>query len=565
MVFFLKNLFFYTIMNIPIRLDILLLFMLGLLFLGGYGFSLYRRNRLELEVLHSSEERFKKMTSIIIDAIILADTCSRITFVNRAAVKMFGYREDELLGKEMGLLFVSPDDELGCNGNYITTNISECDSSLSLVGKRKDGRKFPVEISMSVMQMDKQWFSVGIIRDTTMRIRAEKDRQQLERQIQHTRNLESMGVLAGGLAHDFNNKLMIIQNAAELAMMGLPDDSDIYRDLDEIIRTVVETANLCSQMLAYSGQGKYKVRNLDLNKLVHKAVLQGQNSLSLRIHFACNYSEDILWVNGDSKQIVQVFVNIITNAVESITGDKGEIVISTKILTREHSFKFNSVEDLAMPAGNYALVKVCDNGCGIDKDELGKIFNPFFTTKFTGRGLGLAAVHGIVVNHHGSVNCSSEVGVGSEMSVIFPLLDSNFVGRTGNTDIELKSGSGNKTPHILLVDDNAEVLRIGKALLEHLGYMVYAADTGEKSLQLFSDCHNHIELVIVDVMMPDMRGDQVYSVMKELKPDVNFAFASGYSREDLLKRYDIDLDVMFIQKPYTINSLREKLAEFFDK
>jgi len=395
--------------------------------------------------------------------------------------------------------------------------------------------------------------------DITERRNAQDDKLKLERQMLHMQKLESLGVLAGGIAHDFNNILMAVLGHTDLAMAKLQPMSPATENIKEIENAVKRAADLSAQMLAYSGKGRFVIESIDLGELVSEMVHFFKASITKKAILNLNLEKNLPRMEGDSTQIRQILMNLITNASEAIGEKSGVITISTGALecTKEYLqelFYYNELN-----CGYYVYLEVSDTGCGMEKSTIDKIFEPFYTTKFTGRGLGMAAVLGIIKSHKGAIRIYSEIGKGSTFKVLFPV--SEREGKNLKKESKINLPRKHIDGKILIVDDEETVRTVGKMMLETLGFSAITASNGEEALKIIECKNAEIELIILDMTMPHMDGEETFREIRKVMPEVRVIMTSGYTEQDIFPRFAGKKLAGFIQKPFTLN----QLAEIIDK
>ena len=385
------------------------------------------------------------------------------------------------------------------------------------------------------------------IEDVTERQREHEEKLQLERKLQDTQKLESLGILAGGIAHDFNNILTGILGHANLAELDAPTDSDLRHHLGRIDESVRRAADLCNQMLAYSGRGHFVIAPCDLTALAGDATrlvdLAVGKSATLRFELAPNLPQ----VLADATQIRQVVMNLVVNASEAMGDTRGVITISTGLMQADRAYLAGTVLSPAIPEGQYAYVQVSDEGHGMSPETVARMFDPFFTTKFTGRGLGLAAVLGIVRGHGGALRIESTPGKGSTFRLLLPC-----IAAVGGEAVPPETVAASFKVHgaILVVDDEDEVRAVMTKLLESLGFRVVQARSGFEALAAFSSHHAQFRLVLLDLTMPGLSGEETYGQLRKLSPDVRVILTSGYSEQDALGRFSAERLAGFLRKPF---------------
>ncbi|MFO0843301.1 MAG: PAS domain S-box protein [Gemmataceae bacterium] len=396
----------------------------------------------------------------------------------------------------------------------------------------------------------------GTTLDITERKRAEEQRRRLEAQLLHAQKLESLGVLAGGIAHDFNNLLTGILGYASLALMQLHPGSAACPLLLEVEKAAQRAAELTQQMLAYSGRGKFIVQPLRLDQVVQEmvnllgTVVSKKASLNLELEPAT--------VEGDATQIRQVVMNLITNASDALEGQCGVIAVRTGVRRAGEADLRSAYLAHDLPAGEYACVEVADTGCGMAPETLPRIFDPFFSTKFTGRGLGLAAVLGIVKGHRGAIKVDSARGQGTVFQVLLPAFaGAPAEGRAAPTEEPSPRGHGT----VLVVDDEPTIRDLARRALEPAGFWVLEAGDGAEGLELFRQHRQEVVAVLLDLTMPRMDGLEALRGLRLLQADVPVLVMSGYSETEVSTRFAGLGANGFLQKPFPPHDLLTWLLE----
>jgi len=401
------------------------------------------------------------------------------------------------------------------------------------------------------------------VKNVTERIRAEEERRRLEAQVQHGQKLESLGVLAGGIAHDFNNLLMGILGNADLALQDLSPVAPSRAFLLEIEKASRRAADLCRQMLAYSGKGRFVVEAIDLSELVEEMAYLLKVSVSKKAILRYQFARGLPPVMADATQIRQVVMNLITNASEAIGDRSGAISITTGLQECDQSYLRSSVLDDNLPEGKYAYFEVADTGTGMTPETQAKIFDPFFSTKFTGRGLGLSAVLGIVRGHKGAIRVYSEAGRGSTFKVLLPVSEEAARAAGCRPPPSEKEAEAPAKGTVLLVDDDPTIRAVGRVMLERMGYTAILASDGREALEVFRARAGEIGAVVLDLTMPGMDGEECFRELRRRRPDLRVILSSGYNEQDVVQRFAGKGLAGFIQKPYVMDLLRAKLREAF--
>lgn len=417
------------------------------------------------------------------------------------------------------------------------------------------------ELNTVLFQWEGKPAALLFARDITPRKLAEEERQRLESQIQQTQKLESLGVLAGGIAHDFNNLLMAILGNIDLAVMDLPPSSIARGNLQEAARASQRAADLCRQMLAYSGRGSFTSESLDLNDIVEEMGHMLEVSISKKAVLRFNFSKGLPPVVADATQVRQIIMNLVINASDAIGERSGIISVSTGAMECDSAYLAETWLHEPLDEGLYVYIEVADTGEGMDHETLPKIFDPFFTTKFTGRGLGLAAVLGIVRGHRGAIKVYSEKGKGTTFKVLLPPAKEAPEGKgvkSGNDRAWRGSGT------VLLADDEETIRDLGKRMLERLGFDVVTAADGRQAVEEFARQPDAFSCIILDFTMPRMDGEEAFREMRRIRKGVRVLISSGYNENEISQRFAGKGIAGFIQKPYQLAGLSEKLKGILD-
>ncbi len=383
------------------------------------------------------------------------------------------------------------------------------------------------------------------------------ERDRLEEQLRRSAKLEALGVLAGGIAHDFNNLLVAILGNAELAKLSIDDENPAGPMLGDIVKASLGATELCSQMLAYAGRGAATPELLDCNDVIRELGSLLKVSLSKKAILVFELSDERAGVSADSSQLRQIIMNLITNASEAVGDHEGVIVISTSIceFTREELEQRHPQAELQ--AGSYVLLTVRDTGEGMDSATKEALFDPFFTTKATGRGLGLAAVQGIVRRHQGGIDVESERGIGTTFSVLLP--HAVLPPEAHVLVPEKEHVKQEKT--ILVVDDEPQVREVIANQLRRAGYETLVASDGLEAIELFKRAGDSIDCVLLDLSMPKLDGGEVFHELRRIRKDVRVILSSGYAEEQILDRFEGQGLAGVVQKPAKMNSLLAKISE----
>jgi PAS domain S-box-containing protein len=422
--------------------------------------------------------------------------------------------------------------------------------------RRPDGTEVPTQMNLSVLRGGESGRVQAIVRDLTASKQVEAEKQALERQLFQAQKMESLGVLAGGIAHDFNNLLMGVLGHASLALDQVAEEDPLRRNLTAIQRAGEKAADLTRQMLAYSGRGQFMVQHLDLNEQVEEMTHLLGVSLpkSVRLDLALDRAISVLAADG--AQLQQVIMNLVINAAEAIGEATGQIRVATGAEALEAEDLVEMVLGHGAKPGPFVYLEVRDSGCGMDASTQARIFEPFFTTKFTGRGLGLAALAGIVRGHAGVLRVRSVPGAGTEFRVYFPAQpQASPLPEPANGTCPLH-GQG----LVLVVDDEEIVRAVARQALESRGFEVMEAEDGLEGVEALRREGARIRAVLLDMTMPRMGGEAAFREMRALQPGVPILLSSGYSEQDTLARFQGAKIQGFIQKPYRPRDLVAKVV-----
>ena len=363
--------------------------------------------------------------------------------------------------------------------------------------------------------------------DVTRLKHIEQQRRELEGRVLHSQKLESLGVLAGGVAHDFNNLLTGVLGSASLALELLPENEPVGQLIKHIERAGHRAADLTRQMLAYSGKGRFEVVAVNLPELVHDMAELVKASISKKVALEFDLAKNPPLIEADATQLRQLVMNLIMNAAEATGDTGGSVVVRTGVIDADSALLATMLHEEDVPEGLYVFVEIADTGCGMDTDTQAKMFDPFFTTKFTGRGLGLAAVQGIVRGHRGAFQVRSAPGQGTCFRVLFP---ASKQPQARCIAPEPTSALPKKTGTVLVVDDEDLVRTVTQRRLERSGFTVLTADGGHAGLAVFREHHERIDVVLLDLTMPDMGGEEVYRKMLDIRSGVPVVVVRGTAK-----------------------------------
>ena len=512
------------------------------------------------EALQQSEKRFRNLLHDIPAIAVQGYGPDGTTqYWNKASEKLYGFSAEEAIGRNLLDLIIPP--EMRSDVEQAMRYMAETGrpipaSELSL--KRKDDSLVPVLSSHAIVKApgrEQELFCLDI--DLSDQKKADAEKLALEYQLLHAQKMESLGVLAGGIAHDFNNLLAVIIGHCSLAKLR---PTTAVENIQPIETAAERAAELCQQMLAYAGKANISKTQTNLEEMVDEMVKMSKSTISQNVKITFELASEIPPIIADASQIRQVTMNLIINASEAIGEKQGEVAVSlAKIKIRADQQQKDYIGDI-IPPGRYACLEVTDNGCGMDAETQQRIFEPFYTTKFTGRGLGMSAVLGIIKAHNGGLQLFSKPGQGTTFKVYLPISISETA---QDPSIQLTSPSlpwkGSGT--VLLVEDEEQVTLIAKVMLEELGFTVIGASNGKEALEQYQRNAKEISLVVTDIGMPVMDGYALFRELKKLNPDLPIIISSGFGDADVTSRIPSEEVAGMISKPYNFEQLRDVLKD----
>ena len=524
--------------------------------------ELFARKRLEGE-LRKSEERFRKMTATAQDAIIMMAPAGNISFWNAAAERTFGYAREEALGKNVHQLIVPagylPQVHKAFREFRQTGQGAAVGQTIEIEAIRKNGEVFPVELSLSALELEGEWHAIGIIRDITERKAAEEALRRKDEQLRHSQKMEAVGVLAGGTAHAFNNLLQVIKGYTEFVMDDFAPESRHHQDLKRVLEAADRAAALTGQLASFSRRKVLQRKNVDPNEVMASLLDTLGSIVGEDIHVELQAVENVGVAYADVEEIQQVLLNLCLNAREAMPSG-GKLVLGTGSAILDKAFCDRHPESRQ---GRHVALSVTDTGCGIPPEAMEHIFEPFFTTKGVeeGAGLGLATVYGIVQQHGGAIHVDSEPGKGTCVTIYLPTVDAAEETDSGSRG-ETASGG---TETILLAEDEPMVRDMAKRIFESAGYRVLAASDGEEALRMFQENRGDISLVVLDVMMPKLNGHEVYAQIKAADPDAKVVFCTAHDPETADSRSILENNLHLIPKPFDTKMLLRTVRDVLDE
>jgi PAS domain S-box-containing protein len=504
------------------------------------------------EAIREGENKLLAITSLATDAIILINNEGNIAYWNIAAERMFGYDTSEMMGRNLEIIIPPQYREAHIKGfrRFAETGHGPMIGKIYEVSAlRKDGSEFPIELSISGLLLKGKWHSAGMVRDITGRI-------NLETQLRQAQKMEAIGTLAGGVAHDFNNILTAIIGFASLLTIKMAKSDPLLNEVNRILAAADRAATLTQSLLDFSRKTPVVTKPVNLNNIVNNVEKLLSRLLREDIEFKSTLTAEDLTVMADPAQIELVLINLVTNARDAMP--KGGLLrISTEVLELDRDFIWE--HGYGTP-GRYASLTCSDNGSGMDKEAVERIFEPFYTTKETGKGtgLGLAIVYGIVKQHNGHINCYSEPGQGTTFRIYLPL--TSELPEVAEEMTETPQKGGDET--ILVAEDYDSVRDLIKQVLETYGYKVIIAVDGEDAIAKFDENKGEIKLVILDVIMPRKNGKEACEKIQQSKPGMQCMFISGYAA-DIFDEGEKKL-LHYLPKPIIPTMLLKKIREILD-
>jgi PAS domain S-box-containing protein len=485
------------------------------------------------------------------DAIVSKDLNGFILTWNSGAERLYAYTAAEAIGNPISMLL--PQDCQNEEKDILDRlRKGERIQHFETTRIRKDGKLIHVSLTVSPVRGED-----GSILGASHIARDITERKQFEEQLRQIQRLESLGLLAGGIAHDFNNLLTGILGNASIASEILPPGSAAHAMLRDITAASQRLSDLTRQLLAYSGKGAVEFGPVSLSDLVRDISVLIQASIPKDVYIRLQLDEQLPVINADASQIQQVIMNLIINGAEAVpVGQPGTVTVTTSFqMVDEHYVRTVFSPDGLQP-GPYVCLEVHDTGKGMNEETAARIFDPFFTTKVKGRGLGLASVLGIVKRHGGGLKVYSQSGQGSTFKMLLPAPAKSALERPTSLHQELH-GTGN----ILVIDDEDVVRRVAKTALELYGYTVVIAENGEQGVAMYRQRANEIRLILLDLLMPQMGGEETYRRLRLIRPDVRVILSSGYSDSEAMAKFAGKDLAGFIKKPYTAVQLAQMVQQ----
>ena len=530
-------------------------------YLSDVAWQLVEQKRAE-EKIRISEQRYRILYQSLLDAFVVVDMQGRITQCNTPFSTMVGYSEEEL--KQLHYADLTPAEWHEAERKIVNEQILPfgCSDVYEKEYRRKDSLVFPVELRTFLIVND-QGQAEGmsaIVRDISERKWAAKEREKLQAQLNQAQKMESVGRLAGGVAHDFNNMLSVILGYAEMALAKVDPSDSLHEELQEIFNAGKRSADITRQLLAFARKQTIAPKVLDLNEAVESMLKMLRRLIGEDINLAWLPGSGLSPISMDPSQIDQILANLCVNCRDAIAG-VGKITIETGTSIFDEAY---CADHAGFIPGEFIRLAVSDDGCGMNQDTLGKLFEPFFTTKKVGEGtgLGLATVYGIVKQNNGFINVYSEPGQGTTFKIYLPIHGD----RAEKIDMKITAAiPADHQATILVVEDEAAILRLTRVMLEKFGYTVLTANSPGEALRLAEVHADEIHLLITDVIMPDMNGRELAEQLSTLYPNLKTLFMSGYTADVIAHRGILEVGVAFIHKPFSSQDLAATVHELLTK
>ncbi len=509
--------------------------------------------------IKKSENRFRSLFDSITDLIYTQDLNGYFTSVNPAMHRLFGYEMDEFIGRR-ATDFMAPEFIADYKIRYLDIVKKQGFSEGVAYYYKKDKRKIFIEYKSSlVTSPDGEPYISGMGRDVTQKILSEEKVKELQEQVMQTQKMESIGTLAGGIAHDFNNILFPVMGHTEMLLTDFPQDSSTHKSLTKIYAGALRARDLVRQILEFSRQESGQLKVMQIALVIKEALKLMESSIPGNIEIVQDIDKDCSSIKGDSTRIHQVIMNLVTNACYAMEGAGGKLAISLK----EVEIKKPELINPDMLSGVYTRFTISDTGSGMDKELISKIFVPFFTTKekSKGTGMGLSVVHGIVIGMGGGIKVESEIGKGTRFHVYLPAIKSEPEPLPTPEAAAFTGGS----EHILLVDDEEAIISMEKEILESLGYKVTSRTSSIEALEVFRAVPDRFDLIITDLAMPNMEGDQLSVELLKIRPDILILLCTGFG--DIMSREKAgSIGIKdFLLKPVLISDFAKTIRKVLDE
>jgi PAS domain S-box-containing protein len=507
----------------------------------------------------SDEVRSELILDALPDAVVAVAQDGSIIYANARLARMFGFGRDALIGRPIEVLVPDwiRDQHPKLRERYLDEPHQRPLGALELVGRRADGSEIPVDISLAVLQEGERTIVAAIVRETRDREAARRELEAVTEQLQAAQRLDSVGQLAGGIAHDFNNLLSVILNYASFAIRSLPEGDPIRADIEQVQFAGERAAALTHQLLLFSKREVARPEVIDLNTVVTELERLLRRSIGEQIRLVVSLAGNLRPVLADPHKLEQALLSLAVNARDAMPGG-GTLELETANVTLDER---SALQHPGSRPGEYVALTVTDDGMGMTPEVAAHAFEPFYSAKEHGSGLGLATVYGIVKQARGSVRLDTEPGKGTAVTILLPATRQVAPDRAAVT-----AGSsatlGGET--ILIVEDERAVLELTKRILTQAGYHVIAATTPEEAIEACQQTSRQIDLLLSDMVMPQISGIDLARRARDLQPNVRIAFMTGYSREFLERHAKLGDVIAIIEKPFSTDRLLSAVRSALD-
>ncbi len=504
--------------------------------------------------LVESEARLRHIVDSNMLPMMFWDETGLITDANDAFLELMGYDREALRRGDITWSAVQQPGHEAADAQALQ-EIEACGTitPYEKTLRHRDGAAIPVLVGGSRFERHRS-AGVAFMVDLSERQRRDRERDELQLKLLQVQKLESLGLLAGGIAHDFNNLLTAILGGAATALLSLPEENPAHTDIHHVMNAARRAAELTRQLLAYSGKGHFQIKPMDLSIMVRELAMLLETTLPKKVQLRLELAAGLPAIEADAAQLQQVVMNLVINGAEAIGDSTGTVLVTSGIQDIDAAYSGEVFAAEQLSPGCYVYLEVHDTGCGMDDATRSKIFDPFFSTKFTGRGLGLAAVLGIVRAHKGAVRVYSTPGRGTTFKVLLPSTEARPAPRAPAPAPFHGSGL------VLVIDDDDAVRRAARRMLTHFGFSVLEAENGEEGVAVFRNRAQDIALVLLDMTMPVMDGEEAYRELRAIRADVPVLLTSGYNEIEATRRFVSKGLTGFVQKPFTPEDLGSKLA-----
>jgi len=511
------------------------------------------------EALRREHAYFESLFEGAPEAIVMAHNDGTVLHANGEFERLFGHARDEVVGLHIDDVVAGP--EVRDEARALTEDVAQGGRArVEGIRRRKDGAPLQVSILTAPIVVDGEQVGVyAIYRDISARLEAEEERRRLELQVAYMQRLESLGVVVSGIANDFNNILTGILGNAELAAARTRDDGELHSMIEAIREAGRRAAGLCGLMMGYAGHGRFLVEPLDLSVVTRAASERTTGQLPTGVALQLDLDEDLPLIDGDAAQLQRALMNRVDNAAQAVGEGGGTVQVGRSAGSGNEWFLDGSTVFGEVPEGPTVILTVADDGCGMDEAVLPRVFDPFFSSRGDGRGLGLTAVLGIVRGHHGAIQIESEPGAGTRIQILFP---ARREGRASLDDEERVSGSLDDWQgqgRVLLVDDEEFIVLVASRILEQLGFQVVTAASGREAVAAFEAADGDFVCALVDLTMPEMDGLDTLRALRRYRADLPVLLTSGAPEPEIEQRLEGQPVSGFLKKPFLVADLRRVL------